>query len=107
MHYKELTNRRNIIICIGALVFSLFFTIILRINLMLENRRRHRLSTDEYDREAVIEEPCDWVSSYLIHLIFSLLFSCSIPKYGTSCDMSTLSRNEQNELIFLICSTIN
>ncbi len=50
---------------------TLIFTIILRICLMLENRRRDRLSREEYDREAAIKEPCDWVSSYLINLIFS------------------------------------
>ncbi len=38
------------------------FTIILRISLMLENRRRDRLPPEEYDQEAAIIEPCDWVS---------------------------------------------
>jgi hypothetical protein len=36
---------------------------------MKENHRRDHLSQENYDREASIKEPCDWVSSYLIFLI--------------------------------------
>ncbi len=68
------------------------FTIILRISLMLENRRRDHLSREQYDQEAAIIEPCDWVSSYLILVILLPLFSCSILKYGTLCDMSASAR---------------
>ncbi len=60
--------------CIGILSASFIFTIILRICLMIENRRRDRLSPEEYDREASVKDPCDWVSLFLI---LSILF----PKY--------------------------
>jgi hypothetical protein len=53
----------------GLVAISLVLTIILRISLMLENVRRDHLSPEEYDREAAIKEPCDWVSSYLTFLI--------------------------------------
>ena len=48
---------------------SLIFTMILRICLMAENRRRDRLSKEQYDRESAVQDSCDWVSSYLISLI--------------------------------------
>ncbi len=86
------THRRNNFICIGALAISVAFTIILRIALMLENCRRDHLSPEEYDHEAAIIEPCDWVSSNLILVIFLLLFSCSILKYDTLCDKSASPR---------------
>ncbi|CAF1203704.1 unnamed protein product [Adineta steineri] len=54
------TRGRNDYICLGALSASLFFTIILRISLMIENRRRSKLSPDEYNNETSIKEPCDW-----------------------------------------------
>jgi hypothetical protein len=66
MSLNESTNQRNNFICIGVVAISLVLTIILRISLMLENDRRDHLSPKEYDREAAIKEPCDWVSSYLI-----------------------------------------
>ncbi len=94
MSNDDSANRRNNFICIGILGASLVFTIILRICLMIENRRRDRLSPEKYDREASTEEPCDWVSSFLILLIFFLtLFSCSILKYDTLCNMATWNRN--------------
>ncbi len=55
---------------------SLVLTIILRMCLMLENRRRDHLSQEKYDHEAAIKEPCDWVSSYLIFLIS--FYHCSL-----------------------------
>ncbi len=55
---------------------SLILVIILRICLILENRRRNSLSLEEYDREAAIIESCDRVSSYLINLTFS--YHCSL-----------------------------
>ncbi len=64
MNNNDSTKIRNNYICIGILSTSLIFTIILRICLMLENYRRDRLSSDEYDNEASIKEPCDWVSLY-------------------------------------------
>ncbi len=36
-------------------------TLLLRYSLIEENRRRDHLLTDEYNREAGIVEPCDWV----------------------------------------------
>jgi hypothetical protein len=36
-------------------------TLVLRICLMRENRRREHLSVADRNREANIEEPCDWV----------------------------------------------
>ncbi|CAF1100666.1 unnamed protein product [Adineta steineri] len=54
------TRGRNDYICLGALAASLFFTIILRISLMIENRRRSKLSPDEYNNETSIKESCDW-----------------------------------------------
>jgi len=73
--------------CTGATVMSLVFTVILRICLMVENRRRDRLSWEKYDREAAIKDPCDWVSSYLIFLIFcyhsSLVASSSTIRFVT------------------------
>ena len=44
---------------------SLVSTIILRLCLMLENRRRDRLSKEEYAIEEAIKDPCDRVSSQL------------------------------------------
>jgi hypothetical protein len=54
---------------------SLTLTIILRICLLRENNRRANLSLEEYQREAAIKEPCDWVSSYLIFFIFDIVIS--------------------------------
>ena len=39
---------------------------ILRICLMTENRRRDRLSQEQYDSESAVHEPCDWVSSWYL-----------------------------------------
>ncbi len=70
MHYNDSSNqKRSDFICIGILLSSLVCTIILRICLMKENYRRDHLSQENYDREASIKEPCDWVSSYLIFLV--------------------------------------
>ncbi len=76
MSYDKSTNRRNNFIYIGAVAASLVLVIILRICLMLENRRRDNLSQEKYDSEAAIKEPCDWVSSYLINLTF--FYNCSL-----------------------------
>ena len=48
------------------IVISLILTIILRFCLLRENNRRTNLSSEEYQREAAIEEPCDRVSTHLI-----------------------------------------
>jgi hypothetical protein len=40
---------------------AIIFTFILRFCLAKENHRRKYLSKSQYDREAMIEEPCDWV----------------------------------------------
>ena len=45
---------------------SLIFTIVLRICLMRENRRRDRLTEKQFEDEAAVKDPCDWVSSYPI-----------------------------------------
>ncbi|CAF3603156.1 unnamed protein product [Rotaria sp. Silwood1] len=58
----KLVSRQDHIIAIGFLVGALIMTLILRICLMMENRRREYLSNDDYNREATIEEPCDWVN---------------------------------------------
>ncbi len=76
MNYDESTNRRNNSIYIGIVAASLILVIILRICLMLENRRRDSLSPEKYGYEATIMESCDWVSSYLINLTFS--YHCSL-----------------------------
>ncbi|CAF3389235.1 unnamed protein product [Rotaria socialis] len=55
-------SRRDHIIASGFLVGALIMTLILRYCLMMENRRRQYLSDDDYNREAAIEEPCDWVN---------------------------------------------
>jgi NADH:ubiquinone oxidoreductase subunit 3 (subunit A) len=73
VYYSHSTDRSSNFICIGVLAASLVFTIILRICLMLENRRRDRLSREKYDCEAAIKEPYDLVSSYLINFIFFLI----------------------------------
>jgi hypothetical protein len=101
VYLDESTNQRNNFICIGVVAISLVLTILLRISLVLENDRRDHLSPEEYDREAAIKEPCDWVSSYLTFLILiERLFSCSIPKYDTFCDIPTSSFILQNEPTF-------
>ena len=65
MYLDDRTHRRNNFICIGMLMISLISTIILRLCLMIENRRRDRLSTEQYNSEAAIDDPCDWVSACL------------------------------------------
>jgi hypothetical protein len=59
------------------MIISLGMAIILRICLMRENRRRKNLSPEEYQREAAVKEPCDWVSSYLIFFIYDIIVSLS------------------------------
>ncbi|CAF1076283.1 unnamed protein product [Adineta ricciae] len=54
------TSRRNNLICVGILAVSLIATIILRVCLIVENRRRERLTSEEYEYEANIKESCDW-----------------------------------------------
>ena len=49
---------------------SLIFTIVLRVALVFENRRRDRLTKEQYEHEAAIKDPCDWVSSHLNLLVF-------------------------------------
>ncbi len=80
-------------ICIGILSASLFFTIILRICLMIENRRRDRLSPEEYDCEASTKDSCDWVSLFLIILIFVFKF-CSILASSSTIRLVRLWLNE-------------
>lgn len=75
MRVDKSVDQRNNFICIGAVAGSLLVTIILRISLMYENRRRDRLSVEKYERESAIKEPCDWVSVYFI---FSKLFFFNI-----------------------------
>jgi hypothetical protein len=58
----KLAYRHGHIICGGMMVFSLIVTFILRICLKLVNDRRIHLSSEQYQREAAIIEPCDWVS---------------------------------------------
>ena len=58
--------RRGNLICVGLLILSLVATFILRFCLILENRRRDNLSLEQYNREAGIKEPCDWVSLYVM-----------------------------------------
>ncbi len=60
------------------LTISLVTTIILRIYLMKENHRRTYLSLEEYQREAAVEESCDWVSLYLIFYIYDIVVSLSL-----------------------------
>lgn len=45
---------------------SVVFTLILRICLLLENRRRDYLSPEKYALEAAVKNPCDWVSLFQI-----------------------------------------
>ncbi len=66
---ESINRQRDNLICIGILSSSLIFTIILRICLKMENHRRDRLSSEEFDREAARKEPCDWVSLCIILLI--------------------------------------
>lgn len=74
MGHDPLTRRRNTSVFAGITVASLIFTIILRISLMIENRRRDRLSREQYNRESAVQDPCDWVSSYLISLNLCPIF---------------------------------
>jgi hypothetical protein len=62
MENKSVSRRDHIIAC-GFLAGALIMTLILRVCLMMENRRREYLSNDDYNREATIEEPCDWVNT--------------------------------------------
>ncbi len=55
-------SSRDYIVTIGFLAGALIMTLILRFCLMMENRRREYLSHEDYNREATIEEPCDWVN---------------------------------------------
>ena len=50
-------------------MMSLISTFVLRICLKTENRRRDRLSQKQYDIEANVKDPCDWVSSFVILLL--------------------------------------
>ncbi len=61
-------SRKDHIIASGFLGGAIIMTLILRICLMMENRRREYLSIDDYHREASIEEPCDWVNIEDIYL---------------------------------------
>ncbi len=45
---------------------------------MRENHRRAYLSPEEYQREATVKEPCDWVSSYLISFIYDIVVLLSL-----------------------------
>ncbi len=56
------TYQRGHIIASSFVASALILTLILRFCLLLENRRRKHLLQDEYNREANIEEPCDWVN---------------------------------------------
>lgn len=47
----------------------------LRISLMKENIRRKKLSTEEYDQEAAIQEPCDRVNPCFIHNFIIIFFN--------------------------------
>lgn len=64
---------------------ALISTLILRCSLMRENHRRAHLSDVEYDREASIAEPCDWVSRFYVgkQKLLSIIFS--IQKFDMWC----------------------
>ncbi|CAF2825220.1 unnamed protein product [Rotaria sp. Silwood2] len=59
-HDNLSNNRRACCICIGIITVSLIATLVLRYCLMLENRRRDRLTSEQFKREEAIKEPCDW-----------------------------------------------
>ena len=61
LNYDKSNHRHNNFIYAGITTASLLFTIVLRICLMVENRRRNGLSQDQYDVEAAVKDPCDWV----------------------------------------------
>jgi hypothetical protein len=65
---KQPSYRQGHIIASGFLASALILTLILRFCLAMENRRRQSLSQDEYNREAAIEEPCDWVTIKIVFL---------------------------------------
>jgi hypothetical protein len=73
MCYGKSIHQRNNYFCTGAVTISLIFTIILRIYLMAENRRRDRLSKEQEDLEAAIKCPCDWVRFCLVLSYSSIL----------------------------------
>ncbi|CAF4993933.1 unnamed protein product [Rotaria sp. Silwood1] len=54
------TYQRGHAICGGMIAASLILTIILRICLMRENRRRTNLSPEEYQHEASVDESINW-----------------------------------------------
>ena len=62
---------------------SLILTIILRICLLRENNRRANLSSEEYQREAAIKDPCDRISSRLIFLNHNVVLSLSLASRTT------------------------
>jgi hypothetical protein len=66
--------RRDHIIASGFLAGAIIMTLILRMCLIMENRRREYLSIDDYNREASIEEPCDWVNTKDIDLCEKICF---------------------------------
>ncbi|CAF3778538.1 unnamed protein product [Rotaria sp. Silwood1] len=55
------TYRQGHLICSGAIIIALVTTFILRYCLKRENDRRSHLSSSDYEREAAVKEPCDWV----------------------------------------------
>lgn len=104
VRHDKSVDRRNHFICIGAIAGSLLGTIILRICLIYENRRRDGLSTEKYECESAIKEPCDWVSLDFIfsELFFStFLFSSSIPKYDILCKIPTSFNIEVINIIYI------
>ena len=56
-------HRRDHIIATGFVAGALIMTLVLRACLMRENCRREHLSIADRNREANIEEPCDWVNT--------------------------------------------
>lgn len=61
-------HRRDHIIATGFIAGALIMTLVLRICLMRENHRREHLSIADRNREASIEEPCDWVNIEHIYM---------------------------------------
>lgn len=54
--------QQDYVIASVFLAGALLMTLILRGSLMMENRRRDCLSDGDYNREASVKEPCDWVT---------------------------------------------
>ena len=65
------------------LAVSLILTIILRICLLRENNRRTNLSSEEYQHQVAVKEPCDRVSSCLIFLNYNIVLLLSLASRRT------------------------